>query len=268
VATPGILAITPVLLADEMGPPAPPPTDADDVIHPAFPAQDPALVREMVGVSHFSLERVRGLLEQQPELAKAAWDWGFGDWESALGAASHTGNREIALLLIEHGARIDIFAAAMLGHTDVVRALIEASPGIQRTPGPHGLTLLHHARAGGERAQETLAYLHSIQGADDAPERAPLAEVDRATYLGAYRFAPGDRGVLEIGYSERFDMLTISRAGGTARNLVHHGAHTFSPVGAPHVRIAFSIPRSDGARLASSLSITAPRPLISATRAC
>src|SRR3954451_11330466 len=61
-----------------------------------FPSQPPALVREMVSVSHGNIKRVRELVEARPALAKAAWDWGFNDWESALGAASHVGNREIA----------------------------------------------------------------------------------------------------------------------------------------------------------------------------
>jgi len=45
-----------------------------------LPQQDPALVREIVGKSHFDLEGVKALVERQPELAKASYDWGFGDW--------------------------------------------------------------------------------------------------------------------------------------------------------------------------------------------
>lgn len=72
---------------------------------------------------------MRMMLAEHPALAKCSWDWGYGDWESALGAAAHTGRREIALTLIEHGARVDLFAAAMLGMTDVVRAIVAAQPG-------------------------------------------------------------------------------------------------------------------------------------------
>jgi hypothetical protein len=115
------------------GPPAPAVSTPD-----AFPAQDPAIVREMVGVSHGNVARVRELLAARPALANAAWDWGYGDWESALGAASHVGNREIATMLIGAGARPSIFSAAMLGQLDVVRGFVAASPGIQKTRGPHG----------------------------------------------------------------------------------------------------------------------------------
>ena len=85
----------------------------------------PALVNEFVGKSHGDLDRVRALLAEHPALVNAAWDWGNGDWETGLGAAAHVGRRDIALLLLEHGARMDIFAAAMLGHLQIVRAMIE-----------------------------------------------------------------------------------------------------------------------------------------------
>jgi hypothetical protein len=50
----------------------------------------------MVGASHGNLARVNELVLAHPALANAAWDWGFGDWETAIGAASHVGNKQIA----------------------------------------------------------------------------------------------------------------------------------------------------------------------------
>src|SRR5215475_6578448 len=96
--------------------------DGESLVLPVadtFPSQPRELVREMVTVSHFDLKRVKELVEARPSLARAAWDWGFGDWESALGAASHVGNRAIAGYLIEKGARPSLFSAAMLGQLDV-----------------------------------------------------------------------------------------------------------------------------------------------------
>ena len=90
---------------------------------------------------------------RRPALAKVSFDWGFGDWETPIDAASHIGNREAAEFLIANGARATIFSAAMLGQLDAVKAFIAASPGIQRTPGPHSITLLGHAMAGGPQAQ-------------------------------------------------------------------------------------------------------------------
>ena len=80
---------------------------------------------------------MRNLLAQQPRLVNAAWDWGGGDWETGLGAAAHMGRRDIAEVLLSAGARLDLFAAAMLGKLDVVRAVVEAFPGAERVPGTH-----------------------------------------------------------------------------------------------------------------------------------
>src|SRR5262245_26832962 len=80
----------------------------------AFPSHSLPLSREMVIASHGNLPRVKTLLSRWPTLAKAAIDWGYGDWEDALGAASHTGRREIADLLVANGARPTLFSAAML----------------------------------------------------------------------------------------------------------------------------------------------------------
>src|ERR1700752_4410270 len=63
-----------------------------DPVSDLFPTQPPELVREMVTVAHFDLNRVKELVDARPSLARASWDWGFGDWEDALGAASHIGN--------------------------------------------------------------------------------------------------------------------------------------------------------------------------------
>ena len=69
--------------------------------------QDPAMVKELVTVAHSDVKRVRELVEKHPALANAAVDWGFGDWEDAAGPPPRTpGSREIADLLLSHGARI------------------------------------------------------------------------------------------------------------------------------------------------------------------
>ena len=39
--------------------------------------------------AHGDLQRSKELLELQPGLLNAAWDWGGGDFETALGGASH-----------------------------------------------------------------------------------------------------------------------------------------------------------------------------------
>ncbi|MEP0803934.1 MAG: ankyrin repeat domain-containing protein [Chloroflexota bacterium] len=121
------------------------------------------LVQEFVGNAHGNLERVKELLAQEPALVNATWDWGGGDFETALGAASHMGRRDIATFLLERGARLDLFAAAMLGKLDIVQAALEAFPQAIHTPGPHGIPLITHAEAGGEEAKAVLEYLFSLQ---------------------------------------------------------------------------------------------------------
>ena len=126
------------------------------------PALDSKLVEEFVGVSHGNFERVKELLTQEPALINATWDWGDGDFETALGAASHMGNKAIANFLLENGARIDIFAAAMLGKLDIVKAALLVYPDAIDIPGPHGIPLIDHAEAGGEDAKAVVEYLNSL----------------------------------------------------------------------------------------------------------
>ncbi len=128
----------------------------------AKPALDSKLVEEFVGVSHGNFERVKELLTQEPALINATWDWGGGDFETALGAASHMGNKAIANFLLENGARIDIFAAAMLGKLDIVKAALTAYPDAIDIPGPHGIPLLDHAEVGGEDSKAIVEYLNSL----------------------------------------------------------------------------------------------------------
>ena len=121
-----------------------------------------SLVQDFVGNSHGDLERVKELLAQEPALINASWDWGGGDFETGLGAAAHMGRRDIAEFLLENGARLDLFAAAMLGKLDILQAALTAFPAAIHTPGPHGIPLIAHARAGGDEAKEVLAYLESF----------------------------------------------------------------------------------------------------------
>ena len=125
------------------------------------PAIEASLVQQFVGNAHGDLDRVKELLAQEPALIHACWDWGGGDFETGLGAASHMGRKDIAEFLLENGARLDLFAATMLGKMEIVRATLEAFPEAIRTPGPHGIPLIAHARAGGEDAKEVLEFLES-----------------------------------------------------------------------------------------------------------
>lgn len=125
---------------------------------------DPEMVKEFVGNCHGNLTRVKELYTQQPRLIFASHDWGGGDFENGIEAAGHTGQKEIAVFLLEKGARVNFFTLCMLGKTEAVRAILSAFPEIVNAKGPHGFTPLHHAIAGGNDAlviKELLETLHA-----------------------------------------------------------------------------------------------------------
>jgi len=129
----------------------------------APPQLDPAKVQAFVADAHGDLDVVRSLLEEEPRLVNAGWDWGGGDWETGLGAAAHMGRRQIALYLLEHGARLDLFAAAMLGYFDIVSAILSDFPEMRDALGPHGIPLVEHARVGGADARAVLELLEATE---------------------------------------------------------------------------------------------------------
>jgi hypothetical protein len=122
---------------------------------------DLKLVEDFVGSAHGDLERVKELLAQEPGLLNAAHDWGGGNWETALGAASHVGNREIAEFLLSQGSPMTICTAAMLGKLELVQAIIVDNPAQLQALGAHGIPLLAHAKAGGEQAKAVLDWLRA-----------------------------------------------------------------------------------------------------------
>ena len=81
------------------------------------------------------------------------------------------GRRDIAELLLGRGARLDLFAAAMLGELEIVRAMLDAFPELVSAKGPHGIPLRVHAEKGGEEAQAVLALLDERSV---SPEKASI----------------------------------------------------------------------------------------------
>lgn len=127
------------------------------------PPTDTALVKDFVGQAHRrNIEPIKELLAREPSLIYASYDWGGGDWENAIQAAAHTGGREMALYLLERGARLDLFAAAMLGYVEVLKSAAN-SPGFIAARGAHGIPLLSHAVAG--KARGAVDFL-LVSGAD------------------------------------------------------------------------------------------------------
>lgn len=123
---------------------------------------DKALVKEFVGESHKNMEKVKTLLEAHPTLLNAAHDWGRGDFETGLGAASHVGYKELVRYFLDKGAQANIFTFCLFGKTEMVKAMLGVFPMLLHAKGPHGFTLLHHAERGGEEALEVKALLLSL----------------------------------------------------------------------------------------------------------
>ena len=125
-------------------------------------ALETVLVQEFVIAAHGNLEHTQELLAHESGLINACWDWGGGDFETALGGAAHMGRKDIGNYLLENGARLDLFAAAMLGKLDIIKAALEVYPEAINIPGPHGIPLIAHAKAGGEESKPIVDFLEGL----------------------------------------------------------------------------------------------------------
>src|SRR3954471_5792536 len=229
--------------------------------NPRFPAHDDESVKDVVGASHGNIARVKELVTARPALARASWDWGFGDWETAIDAASHVGNRPIAEFLIANGARPTIYTAAMFGQLAVVKGLVESVPGVQRNRGPHGITLLAHAAAGGGAAVAVVRYLEGLGDADPRYTNMPLSDAEQSAIAGDYTFGSNPADRFHVAKNTRGD-FTIARTGMIERNLFHQGGLVFNPAGAEAVKIRFDVADDRARRLLledGGLLVTATR---------
>jgi len=236
-----------------------------------YPGINDNMASGIVGASHGNFDKVKELVTARPELAGASWDWGFGDWETALGAASHVGRRDIAEFLMSHGARPDIFTYTMMGMLKSVQEIIETVPGIQTHHGPHGITLLQHAKnrlenkdisaSDAANVNKVVTYLESLGNADMKPKNLEVTEEEKKKYLGEYRFGAGD-GEIFVVDTHRLGFLQIGRKGSSPRALRKVDDNTFSPAGAPSVKIIFKITNDK----ALSLSVHEPEPMVTAAR--
>ncbi len=236
-----------------------------------YPSMNDNMVSGIVGASHGNFDKVKELVGKRPELAGASWDWGFGDWETALGAASHVGRRDIAEFLISNGARPDIFTYTMMGMLKAVQEIIETVPGIQTHTGPHGITLLQHARNRLENktisetdksnVNKVISFLEGLGNADMKPINLDVTEEEKKKYLGEYRFGDSETEVFVVDLHSR-GFLQVGRKGSSPRKLNKVDSTIFSPAGAASVKIIFKL-KDDKA---VSFSVHEPEPLITATR--
>jgi len=224
-----------------------------------FPAVEDEVVAEVVGVSHFNLDRLKVLVNARPELARATWDWGFGDWESAIGAASHVGRKDIVDFLIQNGARPDIFTFAMLGSYQIVKSMIEFTPGAQQIMGPHGISLLQHVKNGisgnnnnTDDSKKLLDYLVSLGNADGQTYQS-IDEQDKQKYVGDYKYGNGEADGFTIKINSR-KLISLGRLGKNGGSLYKIGENKFIYNGSPSVVISFLIENDK----VISLTVTEP----------
>jgi hypothetical protein len=213
-----------------------------------YPSIDDEIVSTVVGSSHFNFERVKELVNHRPELARANWDWSFGDWESALGAASHVGRRDIADFLISKGARPNIFTFAMFGNYEVIKSMIETIPILKTTNGPHGISLLSHVKSGLRSKEITSAqesnslklidYLEELNEDVEQPKYIEMTEKDNEKYMGDYLYGEGERD----GFSIKLDMrkrITLGKLGNFGGGLYQTSSNVFIYNGISSVKITF-----------------------------
>lgn len=218
-------------------------------LYKEYPAINPDVVSEVVGVSHFNLDRLKELVDVRPELAKATWDWGFGDWESAIGAATHVGRRDIVFYLLSKGARPTLFTFAMLGDLKTVKSMLDLSPEMLKITGPHGISLMQHAEIGlfakdadKERSEALVEYLKTL----DLPEEKYLDMTDseKQLYLGDYKFGPGENDGFSVKLNMR-KLLSLGRIGKFGGALYKSGENEFAYNGTPSIKIIFEQKESE-----------------------
>ncbi len=236
-----------------------------------FPNIAPEVISEVVGSSHFDLDRVKTLVDKRPELSRSVWEWRFGDFESAIGAASHVGRRDIAQYLLGKGARPTLFTFAMLGHYQVIKSAVEAAPGIQEVAGPHGISLLDHAFAGErmkdsmtaseiEQLELTIDYLKNLGNAG-GPTYIEVSPEEQRKYLGNYLYGASENEGFTISVNMR-KLLSLGPIGGFGGGLYKIGDNQFTYNGTPSVTLSFDIQED----IVKSLTLAEPDITITAKK--
>src|ERR1051326_3274407 len=164
-----------------------------------------SVIERCVGSAHGDFATVRELVERHPEIvdARAPWD------ETPIQAATQMGRRDIIEYLLEKGAPLDVFTASVLGSDDVVRAELDATPGLARTRGVHDLPALYFPAIGGQVATAELL----LSAGADVNDAAPAAAAIHGAVMG--RSAAMVRWLLDHGA----DRTLPDFEGRTAREL-------------------------------------------------
>lgn len=190
-------------------------------------------VFEFVRGAHTDLEGTKKLLTAEPRLLRATYEWAPGDFESAIGAAAHSGSVDIVEFLLSAGGSYSIFVAAVLGHVDTVKAFVTRSPELVNCQGPHGIPLLSHALAGGEQAADVADLL--MEHGAEAEEAWDDLEIDAALAgfaVGKYQIARSGRTIaFEIVKEESQLFIVVMER--EKKRLLYQGQNRFNIEGTP-----------------------------------
>lgn len=177
---------------------------------------DQQLVAQFVGNAHGNLDVVKQMLQENPALLNAVWEQ-FN--ETAIQAATQTGQRDIAEFLISRGAPVDICTAAMLGDEKRVEELLKQDPALAHAKGSHDYPVLCFAAlSGNPRLAELLKQHSGGEGKEFALHAAVLSgSADMVNWLLAngiqdvnmpnYENKTPLTVALERGYFDIADML-------------------------------------------------------------
>ena len=176
------------------------------------------LTDELVRMSHGNIDRVRELVGVHPGLVNARASWN----EAPIEAAAHCGQREIAELLLNAGADLDICTAAMLGNVEQVSEMLQQNPDLAHATGAHGIPVLFFAALSGNVSIAEVLHRRGSSvnagegGAMPLHAAATFGYLEMAEWLianGAKIDAPGYNGrtplalAIDAGHDEVADLL-------------------------------------------------------------
>ncbi len=98
---------------------------------------------------------------------------GGGDFETALGGASHVGYIELVNYLVENGTQMNLLTFCLLGKTDMVKSMLASYPALLIMKGPRGFSPLDYPIQGEANALEIKKYLESL-GAVETKFKMPF----------------------------------------------------------------------------------------------
>jgi hypothetical protein len=108
---------------------------------------------------------------------------------------------------------------------------------------------------------KVISYLESLGNADIKPKSLEVSEEEKKKYLGEYRFGAGEGEIFVVDL-HRLGFLQIGGKVHLPVQLRKVEENTFSPAGAPSVKIIFKITNDK----ALSLSVHEPEPTVIAAR--